>query len=103
MNLVDETGKALQRIGGEIGTLSRLMGDITASAREQATGLAEVNAAISEMDHVTQQNAAMAEQATAGCRNLSEKASRLSGLVGEFRIRQPGEAAPAGADAMHAA
>ncbi|EGO95316.1 PAS domain S-box protein [Acidiphilium multivorum] len=103
VNLVDETGKALQRIGGEIGTLSRLMGDITASAREQATGLAEVNAAISEMDHVTQQNAAMAEQATAGCRNLSEKASRLSGLVGEFRIRQPGEAAPAGADAMHAA
>ncbi|KAK0358158.1 hypothetical protein LTR94_036552, partial [Friedmanniomyces endolithicus] len=59
VQLVSETGRALQRIIGRISEISDLVGTITTSAEQQATGLQQVNTAVSEMDGVTQQNAAM--------------------------------------------
>ena len=56
------------------------------SAKEQATGLGEVNAAVNQMDQVTQQNAAMVEQATAASHGLSGEAQELARLIGQFRI-----------------
>lgn len=86
VRLVGETGKALDRIVEQVGKLNALIGDIAASAQEQATGLAEVNTAMNQMDQVTQQNAAMVEEATAASHSLAKEAETLSRLVSQFRI-----------------
>jgi len=91
--LVEETGKALTSITGQVNQLSELVAGIAGAAGEQATGLNEINGAFSEMDQVTQQNAAMVEQTTAATQSLADEASGLARLVGEFKI---GEAAVAG-------
>ena len=88
VKMVDETGRALTRIAGQVTALSALMGSIATAAREQATGLTEVNSAINQMDHVTQQNAAMVEQATAASHNLAREAAALSRLIGNFKLSQ---------------
>ncbi|KQN94203.1 hypothetical protein ASE95_04920 [Sphingomonas sp. Leaf231] len=72
VSLVSETGKALQRIIARIGEVSTLVSTIASSAEHQATGLQQVNTAVSEMDGVTQQNAAMVEEATAAARSLAQ-------------------------------
>ncbi len=87
VELVSETGKALQRIIGRIGEISALVGTIATSADQQATGLQQVNTAVNEMDGVTQQNAAMVEQATAAARTLAEEAQELARQVDRFTLR----------------
>jgi methyl-accepting chemotaxis protein len=94
VRLVSETGKALARIVDQVGRLSTLVTDIAASAQEQATALAEVNTAVNQMDQVTQQNAAMVEQATAASHSLSGEAQELARLVAQFSIGAPPAAAP---------
>ena len=86
VRLVGETGNALGRIVAQVAKLNTLVTDIAASAREQAAGLAQVNTAVNLMDQVTQQNAAMVEQATAASHNLSDEAADLARLVGQFQI-----------------
>jgi methyl-accepting chemotaxis protein len=68
--------------------------EIAASAQEQATGLAEVNTAVNQMDQVTQQNAAMVEQSTAASHSLAQETEALSALIGRFKIGEGAEAAP---------
>ena len=85
VTLVSETGKALQRIITRIGEISTLVSTIAESAEHQATGLQQVTTAVSEMDGVTQQNAAMVEEATAAARSLAEEADRLTTEVARFR------------------
>nr|WP_277926035.1 methyl-accepting chemotaxis protein [Sphingomonas sp. JXJ CY 53] len=86
VELVSETGKALQRIIVRISDISALVGTIATSAEQQATGLQQVNTAVSEMDGVTQQNAAMVEEATAAARSLAEEADELARQVARFRL-----------------
>lgn len=95
VSLVSETGKALQRIIARIGEVSTLVSTIASSAEHQATGLQQVNAAVSEMDGVTQQNAAMVEEATAAARSLAEEAERLTTEVGRFRTGTRARTVPA--------
>jgi len=85
VTLVGETGKALGRTLEQVEQLNRLVSDIAASALEQATGLHEVNTAVNQMDQVTQQNAAMVEQATAASHSLAGEATELARLVGQFQ------------------
>ncbi len=92
VRLVSETGQALGRIVTQVGQLNGLVTELAASAKEQSTGLGEVNTAVNQMDQVTQQNAAMVEQATAASHGLSGEAQELARLVGQFRI---GESAAA--------
>ena len=98
VKLVGETGQALERIVAQVAQLNSLVVDIAASAQEQATGLNEVNAAVNQMDQVTQQNAAMVEEATAASHGLSGEAQELARLVGQFKIGReaaiPAEAPP---------
>ncbi len=89
VELVDQTGKALEVIVSKVGEINTLVSEIAASAREQATGLAQVNTAVNEMDQVTQQNAAMVEQSTAASHSLTQEADELMRLVSRF---QTGEA-----------
>jgi methyl-accepting chemotaxis protein len=99
VELVSETGKALQRIIGRIGEISTLVATIASSAEQQATGLQQVNTAVSEMDGVTQQNAAMVEEATAAARSLAEEADALARQVARFTLDDRPRAASAGASA----
>jgi methyl-accepting chemotaxis protein len=91
VRLVGETGKALTRIVEQVNKLSDLVGTIARSAQEQASGLGQVNAAVTQMDQVTQQNAAMVEEATAASHALAAEAEELAKLVGQFTV---GEMAP---------
>ena len=86
VKLVSETGEALGRIVTQVSQLNGLVAELAASAKEQATGLGEVNAAVNQMDQVTQQNAAMVEEATAASHSLSEEAQELTRLIGLFHI-----------------
>jgi methyl-accepting chemotaxis protein len=74
-----------------------VVSEIAVGAKEQSTALAEVNVAISHVDKTTQQNAAMAEEATAASRTVSNEAERLSELVKRFAVagaaRPPAEVA----------
>jgi methyl-accepting chemotaxis protein len=86
VELVAETGQALERIVTRIGEVSQLVSAITASAEQQAAGLQQVNTAVGEMDNVTQQNAAMVEESTAAARSLSAEAEDLARHVARFRL-----------------
>ncbi|PHY17908.1 methyl-accepting chemotaxis protein [Caulobacter sp. BP25] len=100
VDLVGQTGEALQRIVDQVATIDALVTEIAASAAEQATGLNEVNTAVNQMDQVVQQNAAMVEEATAATHSLKSEARSLSEMVGRFRVAQGAAmAAPASASA----
>jgi methyl-accepting chemotaxis protein len=86
VRLVEQTGQALRDIVARVAEIDGLMGEIARSAREQATSLGEVNRALNQMDQVTQQNAAMVEQSTAGAVTLSAEARELARMVNQFRI-----------------
>jgi methyl-accepting chemotaxis protein len=84
--LVGRTGSALNAIAARVGEIGGFVSQITASAREQATVLQEINHAVNDMDQATQQNAAMVEESTAACDALNQDAARLAALVGRFRL-----------------
>jgi methyl-accepting chemotaxis protein len=86
VELVAETGEALERIMAQVADVNAVIAGIAAGAREQSTGLDEVNAALGRMDQVTQQNAAMVQQSTATSRSLSQQTLELSRLVDQFEI-----------------
>lgn len=83
--LVGETGSALQSIVAKIAEIDGVIRNIAASSKEQATGLAEVNTAVNQMDQVVQQNAAMVEQATAATQSLKGETVDMVRLVQQFR------------------
>ena len=86
VKLVLDTGTTLKDIGERIAGIDRHMNAIATSAAEQATGLAEINAAVNSMDQATQQNAAMVEQSTAASAMLAAETAKLRALVSRFRL-----------------
>ena len=90
VQLVDQTGKALDQIVMQVGEMTGIVGDIAASTQEQATALNQVNTAINQMDQVTQQNAAMVEQSTAASHNLTQETEGLAEIVATFQVGQDG-------------
>jgi methyl-accepting chemotaxis protein len=94
VQLVGNAGQALDRILTKVGDISALTMEIATSAKEQAVGLHEVNASIGQMDHVTQQNAAMVEEATAASYALVSEAQQLNDLIAKFDIGEMPEVAP---------
>jgi methyl-accepting chemotaxis protein len=94
VELVGKTGEALRRIVGQVAQITDLITGIAASAQEQAAGLHQVNTAVTQMDQMTQQNAAMVEESTAASHALAKEAAELERLMGEFNLgdaarRQP--------------
>ncbi|TWF54352.1 methyl-accepting chemotaxis protein [Neorhizobium alkalisoli] len=92
VDLVKATGEALDRIGDDVLKINDHVHSIFTSAREQSTGLTEINTAIAQMDQATQQNAAMVEQSTAASHSLAGDAENLNRLISQFQIR--GNAGP---------
>jgi methyl-accepting chemotaxis protein len=88
VKLVNETGQALTGIVDRVSSIDGLVSEIALSAQEQSTGLAEVNTAVNQMDQVTQQNAAMVEEATAASAQLRREAAELAKLVARFQVGQ---------------
>lgn len=84
--LVGETGTLLDAIVTGVGEINALVTGIAGSADTQATNLLHVNSSVSDMDKMTQQNAAMVEQATAAARTLAGEAATLSQLVSRFKV-----------------
>jgi methyl-accepting chemotaxis protein I, serine sensor receptor len=83
--LVERSGTTMNDIVGAIARVSSIMGEIAAAALEQSTGIDQVNRAVGQMDEVTQQNAALVEQAAAAAGSLEDQARRLSAAVAVFR------------------
>ncbi len=86
VNMVRETSEALHTITGFITEMNGHMEAITISVKEQSLGLTEVNQAVNAMDQMTQQNAAMVEQANAATTGLASEAGRLRELVSQFTL-----------------
>uniref|UniRef100_UPI0026F0C354 methyl-accepting chemotaxis protein n=1 Tax=Phenylobacterium aquaticum TaxID=1763816 RepID=UPI0026F0C354 len=86
VDLVGKTGEALRRIVSQVAQITDLITGIAASAQEQAAGLHQVNTAVNQMDQMTQQNAAMVEESTAASHALSNEATELNRLMGEFDL-----------------
>lgn len=84
--LVTAAGEALRQIGEDVLRIDEHVKSIVTSAREQSTGLHEINTAISQMDQVTQKNAAMVEETNAASHTLATDADNLIRLVGQFQI-----------------
>ena len=84
VQLVGQTGEALQRIVDRVAEIDGMVGEIAATAQEQSVGLAQVNTAVNQMDQVTQQNAAMVEETTAAASSLKSEAGELSRLIAGF-------------------
>ena len=86
VKLAGETSSALDRIMGQIATMEASIAEVATAALDRATTLKQVNAALGNIDQGTQQNAAMAEEATAACHSLAEEAEVLSELVRQFKV-----------------
>ncbi|MBU6267981.1 MAG: HAMP domain-containing protein [Sphingomonadales bacterium] len=84
--LVGETGALLEAIVTRVATVSDGIGEIAGGSAHQAESLRQVSVAVAGMDRLTQQNAAMVEEATAAARSLAEEAKALEGNVARFRI-----------------
>ena len=84
--LVGRAGEALQNIVDRVGHISTLVTDIARGAVEQSTGLGEINTGVVQLDQVTQQNAAMVEEATAAGHLLKSDAANLTKMVSSFQI-----------------
>jgi len=86
VDLVGKTGEALHSIVEQVTQISDLISEIATGASEQSSGLGEINTGMVELDQVTQQNAAMVEEATAASHMLKANASNLSEMVSYFKI-----------------
>jgi methyl-accepting chemotaxis protein len=88
VDLVGRTGAALALIRDQVSNINTVVTDIAAGAEAQAIGLLEVNTAMGQMDHATQENAGIAEESTEASRAIAQEAAELAKLVGSFVIAE---------------
>jgi methyl-accepting chemotaxis protein len=86
--LVEQAGATMGEILQAVRRVTDIMGEIAAASEEQSSGIAEVGRAVSQMDEVTQQNAALVEQAGAAAASLQDESVRLRDAVNAFRVNQ---------------
>ncbi len=84
--LVNQSGKALAEIVDSVKKVTDIVAEIAAASHEQSAGIDQVNNAVMQMDEMTQQNAALVEQAAAAARAMHEQAGELTNQVGFFRL-----------------
>jgi methyl-accepting chemotaxis protein len=92
--LVHVAGETMGQIVVEVERVTRLIQELAGASREQANGLDEVNRAVGQMDHVTQQNAALVEQASAAAEALKQQAQQLVRSVAVFKLPQAAASVP---------
>ncbi|RFB71335.1 HAMP domain-containing protein [Herbaspirillum sp. 3R11] len=84
--LVGKAGATMEQVVASVRRVTNIVAEISAASREQRTGIEEINRAITQMDGVTQQNAALVEQAAAAAQSMQEQAERLSQAVSIFKL-----------------
>jgi methyl-accepting chemotaxis protein-2 (aspartate sensor receptor) len=89
--LVAEAGATMEEIVGSVGRVTTIMAGIMNATGEQSAGIEQVNAAVRQMDQVTQQNAALVEEAAAAANALQDQAAKLAKVVSVFKL-DPGGA-----------
>ena len=87
VQMVDKTGNALTQIVDQVKHISELINEIAKSSQEQSTALTEINIGMSQLDQVTQSNAAMVEENTAAAHMLRSDSDRLAQFVGRFQTQ----------------
>ena len=103
-HLVDEAGKSMADIVTQVGRVNDLIGEISAASMEQSTGIGQIGDAVTQLDQVTQQNAALVEESAAAAESLKVQAAQLAQVVSVFRLGAADEAiAPAAAAPRRAA
>ncbi|WP_321785001.1 methyl-accepting chemotaxis protein [Burkholderia pyrrocinia] len=99
--LVDEAGRTMSDVIGAVQRVTDIMGEIAAASEEQSGGIDQVARAVAQMDEVTQQNAALVEEAAAAAQSLDEQAGRLRETASVFQLddeaARPGAVAPVAA------
>jgi methyl-accepting chemotaxis protein len=85
--LVGDAGQIIAEIVGSVQRVTDIVGAISLASQEQSTGIEQVNTAVTQMDEVTQQNAALVEEASAAAHALSEQANSLRDAVAVFTLR----------------
>ena len=85
-SLVNQSGQQLEEIVNSVKKVADIISEITAAAQEQSEGIEQVNKAIIQMDQITQQNAALVEEASATSQAMSHQASGLQELVSKFQL-----------------
>ena len=93
--MVDQAGATMQEVVDSIRRVADIMNEITVASQEQSTGIEQIHQAVSQMDQVTQQNAAMVEEAAGASSSLQEQAAGLAQLVSVFRLAGHGHGAAA--------
>ena len=86
--LVDDAGKTMADVVASIARVTDIMNEITTASNEQRDGIEQVHQALTQMDTVTQQNAALVEQAAAAAASMEEQSARLSEVVGIFKMNK---------------
>ncbi|MES2264898.1 MAG: methyl-accepting chemotaxis protein [Pseudomonadota bacterium] len=97
--LVEQAGVTMQEIVASVRRVTDIMGDITAAGHEQEAGIEQINQAVTEMDTVTQQNAALVEESAAAAESLQGQAAGLAQLVSMFRLDAAAAPVPVAAPA----
>ena len=85
-NLASEAGRTMSEVTNAVARVNDIMGEIAAASGEQSRGIEQVNTAITQMDEVTQQNAALVEEATAASQSLEDQGQRLTKAISSFRL-----------------
>jgi methyl-accepting chemotaxis protein len=84
--LVDESGKALEDIVASVKKVTDIVSEIAGASAEQSSGIEQVGKAVNQMDEVTQQNAALVEEAAAASQSIVEQATALNELVAQYQV-----------------
>ena len=84
--LVSQAGETMTEIVSSVQRVTDIMGEISAAASEQSNGIAQINAAIGQLDQMTQQNAALVEQSAAAASSMKDQSHRLAGVVATFKL-----------------
>jgi len=85
-HLVEGAGRTMEEIVSSVQRVSDIIGEISAAASAQATGIEQINSAVNELDHMTQQNAALVEQSAAAAESLKDQGDRLNVAVARFKL-----------------
>jgi methyl-accepting chemotaxis protein len=85
--LVARAGSTMEEVVVSVQRVSQIMREITAAGDEQSAGIEQINRAVTEMDTVTQQNAALVEEAASAADALKQQAAHLDTLVGVFQLQ----------------
>ena len=93
--LVQDAGSTMAEIVASVKRVNDIIGEITAAASEQSNGIGQVNTAVTQLDQMTQQNAALVEQSAAAAQSLKDQAFKLSDVVGRFKLSAEAAAAAA--------